>query len=192
MLPLRFDWTWKLDSSAVDFELPPDDDPRRVEVRTWLQQHPSPSGRQLAEAGYVAPHWPKPWGLDADPVHQLIIDDELKRAGVKRPSNMIGIGWGGPTILHAGTQEQKDRYLPLMAARSLCSSSRAEAGSDLAGLARGPCATEKRGRQRPEDRTSMGHRQPAPHRPHPTRRAEAPGITYFICRGKPGHRGRPT
>ena len=57
-----------------------DDDPRRVQVRTWLQSHPSPSGRELAEAGYVAPHWPAPWGLDADPIHQLIIDDELRRA----------------------------------------------------------------------------------------------------------------
>ena len=121
----------------MDFELPPDDDPRRLEVRAWLDDHPSPSGRQLAEAGYAAPHWPRPWGLDADPVHQLIIDDELKRAGVKRPSNMIGIGWGGPTILHAGTQEQKDRYLfPLLAGEEIWCQlfSEPEAGSDLAGL----------------------------------------------------------
>ncbi len=41
---------------------------------------PTPTGRQLAEAGYVAPHWPAPWGLDADPIHQLVIDDELRRA----------------------------------------------------------------------------------------------------------------
>ena len=46
--------------------------------------HPSPSGRELAEAGYVAPHWPRPWGLDADPIHQLIIDDELAKA--ERPA----------------------------------------------------------------------------------------------------------
>jgi 3-oxochol-4-en-24-oyl-CoA dehydrogenase len=44
----------------VDFELPADDDPRRAEVRAWLDEHPSPSGRQLADAGLVAPHWPKP------------------------------------------------------------------------------------------------------------------------------------
>ena len=39
---------------------------------------PSPTGRQLAEAGYVAPHWPRPWGLDADPIHQILIDEELQ------------------------------------------------------------------------------------------------------------------
>ena len=83
----------------------PDDDPRRVAVRDWLRQHPRPTPRQLAEAGYVAPHWPPPYGLDADPVHQLIIDEELRDAGVARPENPIGIGWAGPTILQAGTAQ---------------------------------------------------------------------------------------
>jgi alkylation response protein AidB-like acyl-CoA dehydrogenase len=121
----------------MDFELPPEDDPRRREVRDWLAEHPRPAGRQLAEAGYVAPHWPRPWGLDADPIHQLIIDDELKRAGVSRPSNQIGIGWAGPTIIHAGTDAQKARYLPkiLSGEEFWCQLfSEPEAGSDLAGL----------------------------------------------------------
>src|SRR3546814_5645763 len=95
----------------MDFDLPDDVHPDRKAERHGLAEHPQPSGRQLAEAGYVAPHWPAPWGLDADPIQQLVIDDELKRAGVRRPMNSIGIGWAGPTILHAGTQEQKDRYL---------------------------------------------------------------------------------
>ncbi len=121
----------------MDFELPPDDDPRRLEVRAWLDAHPSPSARQLAEAGYVAPHWPRPWGLDADPIHQIVIDDELAAAGVRRPSNMIGIGWAGPTILHGGTQEQKDRYLlPLLAGEEIWCQLFSEpgSGSDLASL----------------------------------------------------------
>jgi alkylation response protein AidB-like acyl-CoA dehydrogenase len=121
----------------VDFELPDDDDPRRIEMRKWLAANPRPTGRQLAEAGYVAPHWPKPYGLDADPIHQLIIDDELRRAHVSRPTNIIGIGWAGPTIMHAGTDEQKDRYmLPLLAGEEVWCQlfSEPEAGSDLAGL----------------------------------------------------------
>jgi 3-oxochol-4-en-24-oyl-CoA dehydrogenase len=121
----------------VDFELPTDDDPRRVAVREWLAAHPEPTDRQLAESGYVAPHWPAPWGLDADPIHQIIIDDELRRAGVRRPSNQIGIGWAGPTIIYAGTDEQKDRYLlPLLAAEEIWCQlfSEPDAGSDLANL----------------------------------------------------------
>jgi alkylation response protein AidB-like acyl-CoA dehydrogenase len=121
----------------VDFALPPEDDPRRIEVRAWLAAHPDPTGRQLAEAGYVAPHWPRPWGLDADPVHQLVIDEELRRARVRRPVSMIGIGWAGPTILHAGTEAQKERYLlPLLAGEERWCQlfSEPDAGSDLASL----------------------------------------------------------
>jgi alkylation response protein AidB-like acyl-CoA dehydrogenase len=121
----------------MDFELPSDDDPRRQAVRAWLAEHPRPTGRELAEAGYVAPHWPRPWGLDADPIHQLLIDEELKRAGVARPSNTIGIGWAGPTILHGGSEAQKERYLfPLLAAEEIWCQLFSEpgSGSDLASL----------------------------------------------------------
>jgi len=117
--------------------LPGDDDPRRHAVRRWLAAHPSASARELAESGYVAPHWPEPWGLGADPVHQLIIDDEFARAGVKRPSNQIGIGWAAPTIIHAGTDEQKERYvLPALAGEEIWCQLFSEpgAGSDLASL----------------------------------------------------------
>jgi len=121
----------------MDFELPGEDDPRRLQVRQWLAEHPRPSGRQLAEAGYVVPHWPKPWGLGADAVHQLIVDDELRRAGVHRPVNPIGIGWGGPTLVHAGTDAQKERYLlPMLAGEEMWCQLFSEpgAGSDLANL----------------------------------------------------------
>jgi len=121
----------------MDFELPSDQDPRRVEVRGWLAEHPTPSGRELAEAGYVAPHWPAPWGLAADPIHQLIIDEELRHAGVRRPVNPIGIGWAGPTLIHSGTPAQQAKYLPgLLSGQEIWCQlfSEPEAGSDLAAL----------------------------------------------------------
>jgi alkylation response protein AidB-like acyl-CoA dehydrogenase len=121
----------------VDFDLPPDDDPRRASLRSWFAENPSPTGRQLAEAGLVTPHWPEPWGLEADPVHQLVVDEELRRAGVRRPVNPIGIGWAGPTLLHAGTDEQQQRYLmPLLAGEDMWCQLFSEpgAGSDLAAL----------------------------------------------------------
>ena len=64
----------------MDFDLPPDDDPRRTEIREWLDAHPRAPMREVAEAGYVVPHWPRPWGLDADPVHQI---SALVRAHVR-------------------------------------------------------------------------------------------------------------
>ena len=117
--------------------LPGDDDPRRVAVREWISQHSSPSAEELALAGYVAPHWPRPYGLGADPLNQLIIDQELQRANISRPSNPIGIGWAGPTILFAGTMEQQQKYLPnlLSGADYWCQLfSEPESGSDLASL----------------------------------------------------------
>lgn len=121
----------------VSVPLPGDDDPFRAGVRTWLAEHPRPSSEALARAGLVAPHWPRPWGRDATPIEQLIVDDELRRARVQRPNNPIGIGWAGPTILMAGTQQQKDDYLfdILSGAKFWCQLfSEPESGSDLASL----------------------------------------------------------
>lgn len=121
----------------MDLDLPPADDPRRQQVRAWLAQHPDPSRVELAAAGYVAPHWPRPWGLDADVEHQLVIDEELARAGVAPLETSIGVGWAGPTLLAGGTPEQQQRYLPGILDGSVewCQLfSEPEAGSDLAAL----------------------------------------------------------
>jgi alkylation response protein AidB-like acyl-CoA dehydrogenase len=112
-------------------------DPRRIELRRWLVDHPHPTGRELADAKLVAPSWPEPWGRSASVEYQLLIDDELRRAHVRRPINPIGIGWAGPTILVAGTDEQRARWLPklLSGEEFWCQLfSEPDAGSDLASL----------------------------------------------------------
>ncbi len=128
---------------SMDFDLPPEAETYRDEVRAFVREHapggrfPNDWNRRLAEAGYVAPHWPKPWGRDAGPVQQLVIDEELRSAQAPRPLNPIGIGWAGPTLLAAGTQEQQDRYIPgiLSGAELWCQLfSEPGAGSDLASL----------------------------------------------------------
>ena len=109
----------------------------RRELREWLSAHPRPTGSDLAEAGLVAPHLSVPWGRGASPVDQLVIDDELRQAGVTRPVNPIGIGWAGPTIVHAGTEEQQQRWMPrLLSGQDFWCQlfSEPNAGSDLASL----------------------------------------------------------
>jgi alkylation response protein AidB-like acyl-CoA dehydrogenase len=128
---------------ALTFQLPPEAESFRGGIREFLAEH-APDGqypaewtRRLAEHGYVTPHWPRPWGRDASPIEQLVIDEELKRALAPRPMNPIGIGWAGPTLLVAGTPEQQQRYLPglLDGSEIWCQLfSEPEAGSDLASL----------------------------------------------------------
>ncbi|MFS8097029.1 acyl-CoA dehydrogenase family protein [Lentzea alba] len=91
---------------------------------------------RLADSGFLVPHWPRPFGLDASPARQLVIDDEFHRAGVRRPDLIIG-AWAGPTILHHGTPEQQERFVrpTLRGEITWCQLfSEPEAGSDLASL----------------------------------------------------------
>ncbi len=128
---------------ALTFELPPEAESYRDGIRSFITAH-APDGkfppdwtRLLAENGYVAPHWPRPWGRDASPIEQLVIDEELKHAAAPKPFNPIGIGWAGPTLLVAGTPEQQQAYLPglLEGSEIWCQLfSEPEAGSDLASL----------------------------------------------------------
>ena len=127
----------------MDFELPAEAEDYRAEVRSFLDETlgegrpPADWFARLAEAGYTAPHWPPPWGLGASPVQQLVIDDELKKAKAGRPVNPIGLGWAGPTLLVAGTEEQQQRFLPgiLDGSELWCQLfSEPGAGSDLASL----------------------------------------------------------
>jgi 3-oxochol-4-en-24-oyl-CoA dehydrogenase len=90
----------------------------------------------LAEAGLQAPHWPRPYGRDASPAEQLLIDRELADAGVERPDLVIG-WWAAPTILEHGSHEQIERFVPptLSGELTWCQLfSEPGAGSDLASL----------------------------------------------------------
>ena len=103
----------------------------------------------LAEAGLLAPHWPRPYGRAAGPAEQLLIDQELAAAEVVRPDLVIG-WWAVPTILEHGSQEQIEQFVPATLRGDLrwCQLfSEPGAGSDLAALrtkavrAEGPSAS---------------------------------------------------
>jgi len=92
--------------------------------------------RRLADAGYLAPQWPAPWGRDAGAVEQLVIDDELRKAKVTRPSLSVG-AWACPPLMVYGTPEQQERWIPptLRGEIEWCQLfSEPGAGSDLASL----------------------------------------------------------
>ena len=90
----------------------------------------------MADAGYVSPHWPAPWGRDASPLEQLVIDNEFRVARVRRPHLAVG-AWVLPTLIAHGTPEQQERWMgqTLRGELNWCQLfSEPGAGSDLASL----------------------------------------------------------
>jgi alkylation response protein AidB-like acyl-CoA dehydrogenase len=127
----------------------------REELRGWLasnQPDPEPVDggedahyawrrdwqRRLYDAGWAAPHWPAEYGgRGASLTESAIYFEEIGRARVPLPANVLGLLLGGPTLMVWGTDEQKERYLPqiLSAEEIWCQGfSEPDAGSDLASL----------------------------------------------------------
>jgi 3-oxocholest-4-en-26-oyl-CoA dehydrogenase alpha subunit len=92
--------------------------------------------RQLGRDGWLALGWPAEYGgRGGSTLDQLIFTDEAATAGVPVP--FLTINTVGPTIMRFGTDEQKARYLPRIAAGEIHFSigySEPEAGTDLAAL----------------------------------------------------------
>ncbi|HLQ52877.1 MAG TPA: acyl-CoA dehydrogenase, partial [Streptosporangiaceae bacterium] len=124
----------------VQVELPDSDASLRGAIRDELAEIAARTGpdrtERLAAGGWVVPHLPRPWGRAASPLEQLVIDQELRAAGVRVPNLVIG-AWVVPALIQYGTPEQQDRFLPptLRGEFLWCQLfSEPDAGSDLAGL----------------------------------------------------------
>ena len=108
-----------------------DDAPRaaaRVRDRSTTRSRGAASGRRSSRADrWVGIHWPAEYGgRGASPVQVAIFNMEYARSRALQPVNRVGINLAGPTLLAHGTDEQKQRWLPVdprRAARSGASSS---------------------------------------------------------------------
>ena len=94
--------------------------------------------RKLAEGGLAAVTWPADYGGQGlGPLNQVVVNQEIGRAGVPGIFDVIGVGMLGPTIIAHGNEDQKQRYLGPMLTRDevWCQLfSEPAAGSDLAGI----------------------------------------------------------
>jgi len=125
----------------LDVALPGEAEAAREELRAFLATVKATEDKQqrrrmLADAGYLAPHWPRPWGRDASAVEQLLIDQEFLRARVLRPGLAVG-AWALPTIIAHGSPDQQERFVrpTLYGELAWCQMfSEPGAGSDLASL----------------------------------------------------------
>jgi alkylation response protein AidB-like acyl-CoA dehydrogenase len=128
----------------------------RAEVRGWLEANvppgPLPSfdltregfeahrawERKLNEGRWGMVTWPEPYGgRGLDLIRWLIFEEEYYRAKAPVRVNQNGIFLLGPTMMEFGSDEQKARFLPSMAAGDIIWAqawSEPGAGSDLAGV----------------------------------------------------------
>jgi alkylation response protein AidB-like acyl-CoA dehydrogenase len=124
----------------LDVELPPEAEDYRGEVQAFIASLDGLDDEArkvaIANAGYLAPHWPVPWGKDASAVQQVVIDEEFKKAKVRRAHLSIA-AWALPTIIEHGNADQVQKYVPetFHGRISWCQLfSEPGAGSDLASL----------------------------------------------------------
>ncbi|BBY50146.1 acyl-CoA dehydrogenase FadE22 [Mycolicibacterium arabiense] len=97
---------------GASFALPEEAEVHRAAAReavTTVRSLPAEQQRDfLVDSGYLVPHWPKPWGREADVLEQLVIEEEFK--DVSRPD--MGItGWVTLTIAQAGNDDQRERWV---------------------------------------------------------------------------------
>ncbi len=121
-------------------DLPPEAEELRTRVRADAAEiaplDKKAQRDKLIETGYVMPHWPKPWGRAADAVEQLVIEEEFRAAGIKRPDYSI-TGWVILTLIQHGTDWQIERFVEkaLRQDEIWCQLfSEPEAGSDAASV----------------------------------------------------------
>jgi alkylation response protein AidB-like acyl-CoA dehydrogenase len=144
----------------VDLNDTPEQAAYRAKVRGWLEQHKAeaPAARstragaeeaeylaarrawqgRLAEAGLAGVTWPHDFGGQGlGPIEQVIVNQELGRAGVPGILDVIGLGMLGPCLIAHGTDEQKSRHLgPMLHGDEVWCQlfSEPAAGSDLAAV----------------------------------------------------------
>ena len=143
----------------MEFKFTPEQESFRAEVRAFIQQvlppqweegenegFNSPKGiaetkavvKKLASSGWLTMAWPKEYGgMGAPFMNQTIFQEEAAYHSLPTDAGVGAVSWVAPTLMIAGTEEQKEEHLPPIARgdRFWCTLySEPGAGSDLAGL----------------------------------------------------------
>lgn len=115
----------------MDLRLTSEQRALRDDVRAWLRSVMTPDleafhyaeeedppalnafNKMLAAKGWIAPSWPREYGgMELGAVEQLVFGEEMAYWRAPNGARGPAIGYAGPTIMIAGTEEQKRRHLP--------------------------------------------------------------------------------
>ncbi|MGW2740863.1 acyl-CoA dehydrogenase family protein [Streptomyces sp. NPDC001450] len=129
----------------MDFGFTAEDEVFRAEARAWLAAHANHAAdrrtweKVLGEAGWIGIGWPEGGygNRTATLTQQVAWAEEYARSGAPPRSGHIGENLLAPTLIIHGSEEQKSRFLPPVAAGEelWCQGySEPGAGSDLAGV----------------------------------------------------------
>ncbi|MFI8239024.1 acyl-CoA dehydrogenase family protein [Streptomyces sp. NPDC085866] len=129
----------------MDFGFTAEDEGFRAEARGWLAAHADSAQdrrtweRTLGKAGWIGIGWPEGGygNRTATLTQQVAWAEEYARSGAPPRSGHIGENLLAPTLIVHGSEEQKSRFLPPVAAGEelWCQGySEPGAGSDLAGV----------------------------------------------------------
>ena len=138
----------------MDFAYTPEQEALRDEVQHFIKDNVTPqiiheieeSGirnrgpqtrdlyKKIGDKGWIGISWPKAYGgQDGSRIDQYIVEEEFSRIGI----TVGGAGSGAPALLAAGTEEQKQFFLPGLIRGEIVFAlgfTEPQAGADLAGL----------------------------------------------------------
>jgi alkylation response protein AidB-like acyl-CoA dehydrogenase len=142
----------------MDFNLTPEEEAFREEVRAFIREHLPPEDartmqdiasfqRMVREKRWVGFSWPAEYGGGGGSVmEQVILKEEMAKARAPALGTcFMGLAWVGPAIIQYGSEEQKRKFVPdiLDGKYQWCTGySEPDSGSDLASL---KCRCERDG-----------------------------------------------
>ncbi|MGI9207431.1 MAG: acyl-CoA dehydrogenase family protein, partial [Rhodococcus sp. (in: high G+C Gram-positive bacteria)] len=107
-------------------------------VDTWLTRWNTEFSRSLAAQGWVGMTIPVEYGGHGRTfMERFVVTEELLAVGAPVAAHWVADRQAAPSLLKYGTEEQKQRFLPGIAAGEICwaiGMSEPDSGSDLAGV----------------------------------------------------------
>jgi len=104
----------------------------------WMEGFSADFSRRLGERGWIGYHWPQACGgRGGSAFETLAINEELLAAGAPVAAHWVAARQTGPLLMRFGTEPQRRRFLPPIAAGELyfaIGMSEPDVGSDLASV----------------------------------------------------------